>query len=224
MSANAFINAANILMLLAYTVRDILWLRLLAVSSSLIAIPYFALQPTPQRVPIGWSVIFAGINLFQSWRLFLERRPVKLTPEEDEVRQLAFPDLSPRKVLQILSIGSWNTVEPGARLLESGKPADAMSLVVRGKVRVTKEGRVLGELGAGDVVGSALLLSGAVADVDAVAVEPVRNVRWLTGTLERYLHANPDTRIVLQRYLSRDLADKVQRMSRTSLQGSQMPN
>ena len=73
-------------------------------------------------------------------------------------------------------------------------------------------------------MGSALLLSGAVADVDAVAVEPVRNVRWLTGTLERYLHANPDTRIVLQRYLSRDLADKVQRMSRTSLQGSQMPN
>ena len=224
MSANAFINAANILMLLAYTVRDILWLRLLAVSSSLIAIPYFALQPTPQRVPIGWSVIFAGINLFQSWRLFLERRPVKLTGEEEEVRRLAFPDLSPRKVLQILSIGFWSSVGPGERLLESGRRADATSLIIRGKVQVSKEGRVLGELGAGDVVGSALLLSGAVADVDAVAVEPVRNVRWLTGTLERYLHANPDTRIVLQRYLSRDLAGKVQRMSRTSLQRSQMPN
>jgi CRP-like cAMP-binding protein len=118
-------------------------------------------------------------------------------------------------VLQILSIGSWNTVEPGERLLESGKPADAMSLIVRGKVRVSKEGRVLGELGAGDVVGSALLLSGAVADVDAVALEPVRNVRWLTGTLERYLHANPDTRIVLQQYLAHDLASKVGRLSGT---------
>jgi CRP-like cAMP-binding protein len=220
MSADTFINVANIMMLLAYTVRDILWLRLLAVSSSLIAIPYFALQPTPQRVPIAWSVIFAGINLFQSWRLFLERRPVKLTREEEEVRRLAFPDLSPRKVLQILSIGSWNTVEPGERLLQSGKRADATSLIVHGKVQVRKDGRVLGELGAGDVVGSALLLSGAVADVDAVAVEPVRDVRWLTGTLERYLHANPDTRIVLQRYLARDLASKVQRMSSTSLQAS----
>ena len=215
MSVNAFINAANILLLLAYTVRDILWLRLLAVSSSLLAIPYFALQPAPQRVPIAWSVVFAGLNLFQSWRLILERRPVKLTREEEEVRRLAFPDLSPRKVLQILSIGSWNTVEPGERLLESGKPADAMSLIVRGKAQVSKEGRVLGQLGAGDVVGSALLLSGAVADVDAVAVEPVRNVRWLTGTLERYLHANPDTRIVLQRYLAHDLAGKVRRMSST---------
>jgi CRP-like cAMP-binding protein len=215
MSVDAFINASNIVLLLAYTVRDILWLRLLAVSSSLLAIPYFALQPTPQRVPMSWSVVFAGLNLFQSWRLFLERRPVKLTQEEEEVRQLAFPNLSPRKVLQILSIGSWNTVEPGARLLENGKPADAMSLIVRGKVRVSKEGRVLGELGAGDVVGSALLLSGAVADVDAMAVEPVRNVRWLTETFERYLHANPDTRIVLQQYLAHDLASKVRRMSST---------
>jgi CRP-like cAMP-binding protein len=217
-NANAFIHAANILLLLAYSVRDILWLRLFAVSSSLIAIPYFALQPTPQWAPIGWSVLFASINLFQSWRVFLERRPVKLTSDEEDVRRLAFPDLSPRKLVQILSIGSWNTVEPGERLVERGKLADAMSLIVRGKVRVSKEGRVLGELGAGDIVGSALLLTGAVADVDAVAAEPVRSVRWEAGTLERYLNANPETRIVVQRHLARDLAGKVQRMGTASLE------
>ena len=217
MNANLFIHAANILLLLAYSVRDILWLRLFAVSSSLIAIPYFALQPTPQWAPIGWSVLFAGINLFQCWRLFLERRPVKLTDEEEEVRRLAFPDLSPRKILQVLSIGSWNTVERGEQLIQHGRRADAMSLIVRGKVQVTKEGRILGELRAGDIVGSALLLSGAVADVDAVAAEPVRSVRWEAGTLERYLTANPETRIILQRHLAHDLAGKVQRLGSASV-------
>jgi hypothetical protein len=212
MNVNAFIHAANILLLLAYSVRDILWLRLFAVSSSLIAIPYFMLQPTPQWAPIGWSAVFAGINLFQSWRLFLERRPVRLTAEEEEVRRLAFPDLSSRKILQVLSIGFWNTVERGEPLIERGKPADSISLIVHGKVRVTKEGRVLGELGAGDIVGSALLLSGAVADVDAVAAEPVRSVRWEAETLERFLSANPETRIVVQRHLGRDLAGKVQQL------------
>jgi hypothetical protein len=44
---NYFIHAANVLLLVAYTVRDILWLRLFALASSLIAMPYFALQPTP---------------------------------------------------------------------------------------------------------------------------------------------------------------------------------
>src|SRR6185503_20046938 len=126
-----FIHAANILLLAAYSVRDILWLRLLAVASSLAALPYFLLQPTPLWAACGWSVLFTAINLFQTWRLLLERRPVKLTPEEEEVRRLAFPDLLPRKVLQLLSIGSWGTAAPGERLIEHGKQVDSMSLIVR---------------------------------------------------------------------------------------------
>jgi uncharacterized cupin superfamily protein len=221
MSANLFIHAANVLLLLAYSVKDILWLRLFAVASALIAIPYFVLQPTPQWAPIVWSVLFAGINSFQSWRLYLERRPVKLTAEEEEVRRLAFPDLPLRKVLELLSIGSWSTAEPGERMIESGKRADAMSLIVRGKVEVTKEGTVLTELQAGDFVGSALLLTGTVSEVDAVATEPVRNVKWIAGTLERYLDANPDTRTALQRHLSRDLAGKVRQLTSDARQLSQ---
>lgn len=206
---NYFLHAANVLLLVAYSVRDILWLRLFALTSSVIAIPYFALQPTPLWVPLGWTTVFAAINLFQSWRLFLERRPVKLTPDEETIRQLAFRDLPPRKVLQVLSIGSWATAEAGERLIERGKCPEAISLIIRGKVRVNQDERVLGDLVAGDLVGSALLLSGAPADVDAVAVEPVRAMRWEVGTLERYLTANPETRIIMQRHLVRDLAGKL---------------
>jgi hypothetical protein len=204
-----FLHAANILLLVAYSVRDILWLRLFAVAASLISLPYFILQPDPLWEPIIWSSIFAAINSFQSWRLFVERRPVKLTPEEEEIRRLVFPDLPSRKVLQILSIGAWTTVEIGERMLERGKSVEAISVIVRGKVRVTRDDRVFGELVAGHIVGSALLLSGVTADVDAVVVEPVRCMRWKVEPLDRYLAANPETRIVLQKYLARDLAGKV---------------
>jgi CRP-like cAMP-binding protein len=215
MTINAFINVANILLLCAYSVTDILWLRLFAVGSSLIAMPYFALQPTPQRAPLVWSVVFVAINLFQAWRIFLERRPVKLSAEEEEVRRLAFPDLPPRRVLEVLSLGSWSTVASGDRLLEAGKLPDALSLMVSGKAQVTNNGRVLGEFNPGDLVGSAMLLTGAAADVDAVVTEPGRQVRWLVGTLKRYLDAHPDTRIILQRHLALDLAGKVQRTQST---------
>jgi Popeye protein conserved region len=204
-----FLHAANILLLVAYSVRDILWLRLFAVAASLIALPYFFLQPEPLWEPIIWSSVFAAINSFQSWRLFVERRPVKLTPEEEEIRRRVFPDLSSRKVLQILSIGAWTTVEIGEHMLERGKSVEAISVIVRGKVRVTRDDRVLGELVAGDVVGSALLLSGVTADADAVVVEPARCMRWEVEPLDRYLAANPETRIVWQKYLARDLAGKV---------------
>jgi len=204
-----FLHAANILLLVAYSVRDILWLRLFSVAASLIALPYFILQPEPLWEPIIWSSVFAAINSFQSWRLFVERRPVKLTPEEQEIRQLAFPDLPPRRVVQILSIGAWTNVEIGQRMLERGKSVEAISIIVRGKVRVTRDDGVFGELVAGNIVGSALLLSGVPADVDAVVVEPVRCMRWEVELLDRYLAANPETRIVLQKYLARDLAGKV---------------
>jgi len=204
-----FLHAGNILLLIAYSVRDILWLRLFALASSLIAIPYFLHQPNPLWAALGWTVLFSAINLYQSWRLYAERRPVKLTREEEQVRQLVFQDLPPRKFLQVLSIGAWADTQTGDQLLTRGKSVATISLIVRGKVQVASEGRILGELGEGDIVGSALLLSGAPADVDALAVEPVRSMRWEIGPLDRYLAANPETRIQMQKYLGRDLAGKL---------------
>jgi len=43
----------------------------------------------------------------------------------------------------------------------------------------------------------ALPLSGAVVETDAVAVEPVHAVRWEVKTLNRYVSANPETRIIM---------------------------
>ena len=74
---------------------------------------------------------------------------------------------------------------------------------------VTRDDRVFRELVAGHIVGSALLLSGVTPDVDAVVVEPVRCMRWEVEPLDRYLAANPETRIALQKCLARDLAGKV---------------
>jgi hypothetical protein len=210
LSPDYFIHAANILLLVAYSVRDILWLRMFAVGASVVSIPYFLLQPATLWAPLGWTVVFAGINLLQAWRLFMERRPVKLTAEEEEVRRLLFKDLPPRKVLQVLSIGSWVTAERGERMIRSGTVPDAVTLIVRGKVRVAKDERVIGALESGQLVGSALILSGVQADVEAVVESQVWGMRWQLGTLERYLDANPDTRAAMQRHLARDLAKKVE--------------
>ena len=207
-NANYFIHGANILLVVAYSVRDILWLRLFALAASLITIPYFLLQPKPLWAPLSWSIVFAAINLFQSIRLFYERRPVKLTAEEEDVCRL-FRGLAPRQVLQVLSIGSWVNSETGERLIEHDKRIDGISLIVRGKVQVIKQNSVVGELTAGNLVGSALLLTGVPANVDAFVAEPVRAIRWEVEALERYLAAHPETRIVMQRHLARDLAGKL---------------
>lgn len=210
-NSNLFIHAANVILLVGFSVRDILWLRLLAMASSLIVMLFFLQQPVPLWEPIIWSSVFAAINLFQAWRIIRERQPVKLTPEEEEVRKLAFPDLPPRKVLRVLALGYWTDEKKGARLIECGKTLDAVSLILHGRVRISKNDRVLGELVPGDLVCSAVLMSGAPADVDAVVVEPVHGVHWELGPLEHYLDADPETRLALQRHISRDLAGRLTR-------------
>jgi Cyclic nucleotide-binding domain len=207
------IHAANILLIAAYSVRDILWLRVLAVASSLAAMPYFLLQPTPLWPAFGWSVLFTGINIYQTWCLIVERRPVKLSAEEEEVRTLVFRDLPPKKVLQVIGLGEWASGSPGEQLIERGKPLESIALIVRGKVQATEKGRLLGELGPGEIVGSALLLSGAPAEIDAVTTEATRTLRWNAATLEKYLDANPEARNLFQRHLARDLAGKVERLA-----------
>ncbi|HEY7129463.1 MAG TPA: hypothetical protein VH332_07310, partial [Nitrospira sp.] len=72
----------------------------------------------------------------------------------------------------------------------------------------------------GDVVGSALILNGIPSNVDAMAVEPVRAMRWQIGTLEKYLSANPETRTVMQRHLAHHLASKIGRLVTDSSVGS----
>ena len=46
------VHFSNILMLLSYSVRDILWLRWFAVGAALTNIPYFLLQSTVLWPPI----------------------------------------------------------------------------------------------------------------------------------------------------------------------------
>ena len=77
---NFLFHVANALLLLGYSMSDVLWLRLLGAASALISIPYFAMQPAPMWLPIGWNVAFIAINLFHSWRLVLRRRTLKLAP------------------------------------------------------------------------------------------------------------------------------------------------
>ena len=140
---------------------------------------------------------------------------MQFSPEEEEVRRLVFSDLPHRKVLQVLNIGSWTTAAAGERLIVRGTLPDEVLLILRGTVQVARDEQVLGELHSGEFVGSGLILSGVAPDVDAVTTEPVRAVRWEVATLEKYLAANPETRSVIQRHLVRDLAGKVERLSKT---------
>ena len=80
--ADYLVHFSNILMLLAYSVKDILWLRWFAVAAALTNIPYFLLQPTRLWPPILWAAIFTAINLYQILLLFFLNNLLFALPEK----------------------------------------------------------------------------------------------------------------------------------------------
>src|SRR6187401_3683422 len=79
------VHFSNILLLVAYSVRDILWLRWFAVAAALTNIPYFLLQGNILWPPVMWALVFTAINLYQISRIYLERRPVVLSSDEQRL-------------------------------------------------------------------------------------------------------------------------------------------
>jgi hypothetical protein len=67
MSLNFLDNLANLIFVSAYWVKDILWLRLLAIVGSLVVIPYYLLQTEPLWTPMMWSCVFISIHGVRAW-------------------------------------------------------------------------------------------------------------------------------------------------------------
>src|SRR5262245_45190017 len=87
------VHFSNILLLVSYSVRNILWLRWFAVAAALTNMPYFLYQPNILWPPILWAGVFTAINLYQIWRLYMGRRPVTLTADDRTVYVIGFLSL-----------------------------------------------------------------------------------------------------------------------------------
>src|SRR6202021_3179904 len=127
------IHAANMLFLIAYMVRDILWLRILSVISSFCLIPYYFTRPEPMMVPIYWSLVFAALNVYWIVRLLLERAPMKLNADEQRLCEPVFRTMSPREMITLLKLATWEVAETGECFVKRHKPAERLMVIYSGR-------------------------------------------------------------------------------------------
>src|SRR5438309_10157005 len=127
------VHFSNILMLLSYSVRDILWLRWFAVAAALTNIPYFLLQGTVLWPPVLWALVFTAINLYQITRIYLERRPVVLSEDERRLYDLGFRSLRQREFVALALAGEWKSAEAGERVVTGGESVSGRCIWVRGR-------------------------------------------------------------------------------------------
>ena len=116
-----FLHVGNILFLIAYLVRDVLWLRVITVVATVsMIVSYFLLWTSSSGVAIAWCSLFTIVNVVQIAILILERRPVYLGEEELHLYRTTFKSLKPREFLRLLSIAEWRKA---ARRRRTPRPA-----------------------------------------------------------------------------------------------------
>ena len=211
-AADYLVHFSNVLLLVSYSVRDILWLRWFAVAAALTNIPYFLVQGTVLWPPVLWALVFTSMNLYQIARIYLERRPVVLSADEQTLYDLAFRSLRPREFVSLALAGEWRSAEAGERIVTEGQPASHLCILITGSADVRKRGESIGTMRPGQIVGTALAFTGAPSPVDMALTGPARYMRWSLPSLRSFMDKRPDLRVTLQRLVNRDLAGKLERL------------
>jgi len=207
---NYWLHLGNILYLLAYSVRDILWLRILTVVATLCLMPYyFCCTARPLLEPIGWCSLFTLVNLVQIARLIMERRPVFLGEEESRVYQMVFSTVSPREFMKLLSIAQWKKATDGQELLRQHEPVTHLSLLTAGRGDVEVDGRHIADVGPGQFVGEMGFLTQQNASASVTARLPVEYLCWPIDQLRGLVEDTPQLHVKVQGILGTDLVKKL---------------
>ncbi len=227
------IHFANVLYLVSYLVKDILWLRILTVVAIFCLLPYFYFQPQPLMAAIAWNIGFAVINIFRICLLLLERRPVKLGEDDQKLYSASFRCLTPREYLNLLSFASWKEAKPLQQIIEKGKTPDQLMVIFSGRLSVEKDGKKVAELSDGQFFGEIHFITGEKdgkkvaelsdgqffgeihfitgekAPISVIAEEVTRYVSWPKKELSEFLEKHLELREAFQYTLEEDLVRKL---------------
>jgi len=206
---DALVSVANVVYLLSYSVRDILWLRILTVLGALLLLPYYYLQPEALWPPIVWNLVFVAINIFWITKLMLERRPVHFSDDEKRLYQLALRNLKEQEALKLFHLGAWTSTPAGTTFLTQGQAVDSLTLISEGNVSVEMDGKLVDTLGEGRFLGATAFLSRGTdftAPVTVKATEPTRIIAWSLAELETQLANDIDLKVAIEASLGLELS------------------
>ena len=209
-------HLASMLTMIAYILKDILWLRLLTILSCIAGITFNYFVPaTPLWSVIGWNVLFAAINIIQIAIIVRERSGIHFTEEEQELHETLFKQFAPFEFMKLLRIGKWSQAKSGDVLAVEQQPVDSVMLIYNGRLSVESKGKEVAQLQDGNFIGEMSFITGGVATATVRTLEPTRYLSWPKAEIDKLLRRNPSMQSKMQGTFSVDLSKKLARRAPT---------
>ncbi len=205
-----FIHASYIFAALAFLVREILWLRALAMlSNAAIAIAIYFSPLGVMWDVFAWNVLFIVINGVHSLILLKERASRRLTPDERKVKDTTFFAIEPVLARKLIRAGNWRDLPSGNILVKEGRSLGRVLAVAEGEASVTVADREIARIRPGHFVGEIGFITDRPASATVTADGPLRCLEWDRTRLDQLLARHSDLRAAMYSAMGTDLASKI---------------
>ncbi|WP_157973599.1 Crp/Fnr family transcriptional regulator [Tropicimonas sp. IMCC34043] len=210
MSGGAMVgHLSYLLLVVSMMMQSMLWLRLLVILSSLLAIAYEAVW---LHDPVGlfWESALVVVNLLQIARLWYRSRVARFLPEDRLLAETVLQIRDPALARSLLDGGFWTDLPEGSELVHQGQPPSHLTFLASGAAGVRRDGATLAEVGPGAFVGEMSIFDPeGMASATVVVSRPVRCWRISFERLRHWQRAQPDLSAAIEAGLARDMRQKI---------------
>lgn len=225
-------NAASILTLTAYTMTDMMELRITAICATILSLTFQYYRAVPLWIPIRWNGVLLILNLTMVSTLYLERRRAQqMSPDLEQLYekgQFQSRGFSRVEFLRLHDLASTVTLGPSKCLVKEGEAKNALYFLVDGSVHITKHphpDKVVAHLQPYHFLGEISLLSRmaasssqapawestATANVMVSSQQPAVFLEWKFDRLIPFLQEDRAVRNALSAFINHDLTSKLLR-------------
>jgi len=194
----------------SFLVKDIFWLRIVSIVASLFSVFYnYTIPVEPMWLAVNWNIIFIAVNLYHVAVILYEKRSVKMDDKNEELYSTLFKDMTPVEYLKVSRVATWETLNPGERVITQGMPVPDLYLIYNGTVDVLVDNDEVAQLKDGEFVGEMSFLTEKVATATCRVKHETQCLVWKQREFKELLKRNPSLYFTIQSVLSAQVSDKL---------------
>ncbi len=201
-----------VLLILSMLMRDIVWLRSIAILAGVARVIIRAMI-VYDPVAVFWETALVLVNVAQLLLIWWDTRHAHTNDDERLLVAKVLPDLPRRIARRLLSHAKWSDIASGSVLATEGRPVPELIFVTDGVARIEKNGTLVAICSKGDFVGEMSFIAGGGATATVVADKPMRVASFDRFRLSELLEQNPELRHALESSFNRNLIDKLTKAS-----------
>ena len=206
-SADILLNIGYLTILLALSIKEILWLRItMTIAQALILVGNVVFSDN--YTAALWNGVFMSVNLLQIVWLYYDRRP-RLIPEElQEIYEKIFNMFSTKEFLYIINMCEIISKEK-ENLIKEGEKQENLLLMLEGEAKVIKNDAYIATLKKGQFISELSFITGQPASASVFAEESIKYLCWSQSELNTIQRTNPAFYSKFHNILTKDIANKI---------------